>query len=290
MQLLRENLKTNRWQQWGIENFAPLLPYSRKRKKQLFYVGLIITVPIVLIAIFAPQISFDPYQIDLSNRFAPPSSQHIFGTDHLGRDLWSRITYGARISLQVSISSIVLALLIGVPTGLTMGYFAGKLIDEIVMRIVDAMLTIPAIVLALLLRPVLGPNSRGLIVTIAIVYIPIFVRITRSLTLVEKGKNYIEAAYALGQRPVNIIFKHILPNIVPSIIILATTFIANAVIMEASFSFLGLGVSVFEPSWGKILSDNKPFIQEHSCLLVFPVSLIFLFILGLNTLGESLKA
>jgi ABC-type dipeptide/oligopeptide/nickel transport system permease subunit len=272
----------------GIDNYAQVPTHSRSRSYRSLFVGSIIVCSIVLMSVFATQISSDPNSIDVKHRFALPSFTHPFGTDQFGRDLWSRMIYGAQVSIQVSLSSVTLALLTGVPIGLTAGYI-GKWVDDVIMRIMDALLVFPSIMLALLLRLVFGQGILGLTLAIAFVYVPVFARTARSSTLIEKEKLYVEAARALGQSNSGILVKHILHNISAPIFVLATTFIAGAIIIEASFSFLGIGVSIFEPSWGAILRDNSPYMQQYPHVVVIPGLMISLTIIGINLLSEGLQ-
>lgn len=272
-----------------VRHHISMMSFIRNlRRYGLLICGLLITSLFVLISIFAHVIAYDPNYTDISQRFEKPSIQHPFGTDYLGRDVWSRMVYGTRISLKVSFFSVFIALVIGVSIGLLAGYLDG-LIDNVVMRIMDAIMSLPLIMVALLLRLALGPSINSLILIIGIIYIPAFARTVRGSAMIEKEKAYIEASRALGASQFRIVFLHILPNIASPIIILTSIFVANAILVESSLSFLGVGVSIFEPSWGGILNDSKPYMQEHSYLAFLPGMMISLAVLGFNSIGDGVR-
>ncbi|MHB0988961.1 MAG: ABC transporter permease [Bellilinea sp.] len=265
------------------------LLFFRLLRNRLALIGMIITFIVIVVAIFAPVIApFDPLEIRLKDRLQPPDSTYIMGTDHLGRDILSRIVYGARISLEVGIISVALGTVLGLIAGAAAGYL-GKRTDTIIMSIMDAIYAFPAILLALALVAAFGPGLVTVMTAIAIVRIPIFARTVRSSILSEKEKEYIEAARCIGQRELVILARHILPNIVAPIIVVTTTYFAAAIVVEASLSFLGLGVPPPEASWGVMLNDGRKFMEQAPHVVVYPGIVLSLTVLGFNLLGDGLR-
>lgn len=251
--------------------------------------GFVVTIILVFVALFAPILApLDPANINIAERFSLPSAEHPLGTDNFGRDIWSRVVYGARISLQVGVTSVIFALILGVSIGAIASYIGGW-VDNVVMRIMDAVLAFPSIMLALLLRFVLGPSITSVMLAIAIIRIPIFARTIRSSVLSEREKEYVEAARAIGQTHLRILFRHILPNTLAPLIVLSTVLFANAIIIEASLSFLGIGTPPPKPSWGIMLSDGRQFMQDYPHVVLFPGLAISLSVLGINLLGDGLR-
>jgi peptide/nickel transport system permease protein len=258
-----------------------------KRKSAVF--GLVVIVLFVLVAVFAPLIApYDPAQQSWTSIRKPPSWAHWLGTDESGRDLLSRVIYGARASLMAGVVSISIALLFGVPVGLLAGY-GGKWIDVIVSRITDAMLAIPFLILAIALAAFLGPSLQNAMIAIGLTATPIFVRLTRGQVMAVKVEDYVEAARAVGNPPVRIAVKHILPNILPALIVQATISIAAAIIAEASLSFLGLGQQPPAPSWGSMLNTAQRFLTNAPWMAIWPGLAIFLAVLSFNVLGDGLR-
>lgn len=263
--------------------------FFRLLRNRLALFGMIIVVIVTVIAIIAPFASpADPLEIKLADRLKPPSSEHWMGTDHLGRDILSRVMYGARISLQVGVVSVALGTLIGLIAGALAGYLGGKT-DAIVMSIMDAIYAFPAILLALALVAAFGPGLVTVMTAIAIVRIPIFARTVRSSVLAEREKEYVEAARCIGQREINILARHILPNIMAPIIVVTTTYFAAAIVVEASLSFLGVGVPPPQASWGVMLNDGRKYMEAMPHVVVFPGIAISLTVLGFNMLGDGLR-
>ena len=258
-----------------------------KRKSAVF--GLVVIVLFVLVAAFAPLIApYDPAQQSWTSIRKPPSWAHWLGTDESGRDLLSRVIYGARASLMAGVVSISIALLFGVPIGLLAGY-GGKWIDVIISRITDAMLAIPFLILAIALAAFLGPSLQNAMIAIGLTATPIFVRLTRGQVMAVKVEDYVEAARAVGNPPVRIAVKHILPNILPALIVQATISIAAAIIAEASLSFLGLGQQPPAPSWGSMLNTAQRFLTNAPWMAIWPGLAIFLAVLSFNVLGDGLR-
>lgn len=252
-------------------------------------VGLLLVVAL-LADVLAPQ---SPVVSDQTQTFARPSWEHPLGTDQLGRDMLSRVIHGTRISLIVGVSSVLLALFVGVPLGMVAGYYGGR-VDLAVMRVMDLILAFPIYLLAVILMVMFTPTS-GLIgvmkVTgaIAIVRIPIYARLVRGSVLSIKEKEYVEACRALGVRDGWILFRHVLPNCLAPIIVTTTLGIATAIIVEATLSFLGLGTQPPTPSWGWDLKANVAFIQANMWLSLFPGLAIFVTVLGFNLFGDGLR-
>jgi peptide/nickel transport system permease protein len=258
-----------------------------RRKSAVF--GLVIIALFLLVALFAPLIApYDPAQQAWTAIRKPPSLQHWFGTDESGRDLFSRVIFGARASLLAGVVSISIALGLGVPVGLLAGY-GGKWTDAVISRITDAMLACPFLILAIALAAFLGPSLQNAMIAIGVTVTPIFVRLTRGQVMAVKVEDYVEAARAVGNPPVRIAVKHILPNIMPALIVQATISIAAAIIAEASLSFLGLGQQPPAPSWGSMLNTAQRFLTNAPWMAIWPGLAIFLAVLSFNMLGDGLR-
>jgi len=252
-------------------------------------VGLVITFSIVLIALAAPLLTHhDPLTMFSHDRFQPPSTLYYFGTDEFGRDLFSRVVYGARVAFRVGTLAIALAAFTGVALGLLAGYLGGW-VDSVTMRIFDALLAFPAILLAIVILAILGPGLFNAMLAVAIVNIPAFARLTRANVLVEKQKEYVEAARATGVRTGRILRRTILPNILATIIVQITVSFAGAVLLESSLSFLGLGVPLPAPSWGSMLSIGRGYMAYAPWYALFPGLAIMLLVLGIYLLGDGLR-
>jgi peptide/nickel transport system permease protein len=263
--------------------------WRRLIKRKGAVVGLGIIVVFVGVAIFAPLFApYDPIQQSWSTIRKPPSLQHWFGTDESGRDLFSRVIFGARASLLAGIVSISIALGLGVPVGLLAGY-AGRWVDALISRITDAMLACPFLILAIALAAFLGPSLENAMIAIGVTATPIFVRLTRGQVLAVKVEDYVEAARAVGNPPTRIAYKHILPNILPALIVQATISVATAIIAEASLSFLGLGQQPPAPSWGSMLNTAQRFLTNAPWMAIWPGLAIFLIVLSFNMVGDGLR-
>jgi peptide/nickel transport system permease protein len=258
-----------------------------RRKSAVF--GLVVIVLFLAVAILAPVIApYDPTQQSWTSIRKPPSWQHWFGTDESGRDLFSRVIYGARASLLAGVVSVSIALGLGVPIGLLAGY-GSRWIDAVIGRMTDAMLACPFLILAIALAAFLGPSLQNAMIAIGITAAPIFVRLTRGQVMAVKVEDYVEAARAVGNPPMRIAVKHILPNILPALIVQATISIAAAIIAEASLSFLGLGQQPPAPSWGSMLNTAQRFLTNAPWMAVWPGLAIFLCVLSFNILGDGLR-
>jgi len=263
--------------------------WRRLIKRKGAVLGLGIIVVFVTLAIFAPLLApYDPVQQSWSTIRKPPSLQHWFGTDESGRDLFSRVIFGARASLLAGVVSISIALGLGVPVGLLAGY-AGKWTDALISRITDAMLACPFLILAIALAAFLGPSLENAMIAIGVTATPIFVRLTRGQVLAVKVEDYVEAARAVGNPPTRIAIKHILPNILPALIVQATISVATAIIAEASLSFLGLGQQPPAPSWGSMLNTAQRFLTNAPWMAIWPGLAIFLIVLSFNMVGDGLR-
>jgi peptide/nickel transport system permease protein len=263
--------------------------WRRLLKRKSAVLGLVIIVLFLLIAVFAPLIAaYDPTQQSWTSIRKPPSLQHWFGTDESGRDLFSRVVFGARASLLAGVVSVSIAVGLGVPIGLLAGY-GGKWVDAVIGRITDAMLACPFLILAIALAAFLGPSLQNAMIAIGLTSTPIFVRLTRGQVMAVKVEDYVEAARAVGNPPVRVALKHILPNILPALIVQATISIATAIIAEASLSFLGLGQQPPAPSWGSMLNTAQRFLTNAVWMAIWPGLAIFLAVLSFNLLGDGLR-
>ncbi len=268
--------------------------YRQYKKNRSALIGAYIVIVLIVFAIFSPLLtSYDPLIQDISNRLIPPSWEnggsfaHLLGTDDFGRDVYSRIIYGARISLTIGIVSVGISLFFGVIMGLIAGYFGGYT-DIIIMRIVDMMLSIPAILLAIVIVSILGPDLFNAMIAIGVVGIPTFARIIRSSVLGEKEKEYVTASRINGSSNIRLMSKVILPNCTTPIIVQATMGFASAVLEAAGLSFLGLGAQPPTPEWGAMLSDSLQFITTAPWMIVYPGIAIFLTVMGFNLVGDGL--
>tara|TARA_Y100000590_G_scaffold298669_1_gene336693 strand:- start:11815 stop:12717 length:903 start_codon:yes stop_codon:yes gene_type:complete len=250
--------------------------------------GIVIIMAFSIAAIFAPLIVSDPLKMDFDALMQPPSLSHPIGTDSMGRDNLSRVVYGGRVSLQVGILAMFIATTAGVTIGLSAGYF-GKLTDSILMRIVDAILAFPGLLLAILMVAILGPSLRNAMLAISIGFIPSFARITRANTLSLKEKEFVDSARAIGAGPWRIMLKTILPNTLSPIIVQISLGMSYAILIEASLSFLGLGIQPPTPSWGYMLSTGREFITMAWWLTTFPGLAIFLVVLAWNFIGDAIR-
>jgi peptide/nickel transport system permease protein len=258
-----------------------------RRKSAVF--GGVVVLFFIAIAIAAPLIApYDPLATSWLTVRKPPSAAHLFGTDEIGRDVLARVIYGARASLLAGVVSVTIALGLGVPIGLLSGYL-GRWVDMLLMRVTDAMLACPFLILAIALAAFLGPSLSNAMIAIGISATPVFVRLTRAQTLSVKVEDYVEAAKALGNPHLRIALRHILPNILPPLLVQATLAIAQAIIAEASLSFLGLGQQPPAPSWGSMLNTAKNFLEQAPWMALWPGLAIFLAVLAFNLLGDGLR-
>lgn len=252
-------------------------------------VGGTIIATFVLMAIFAPAIApQDPLSIAVQRRLQGPSEAHVLGTDELGRDVLSRLIHGARISLMVGVVSTVMGGTAGVILGIIAGYY-GSFVDSILGRIIDIMMALPGMLLALAILTILGAGTFNTIIAISIFAIPTFARITRGSTLNIKKLEYVDAIRAIGATDFRIITRHIFPNIVSPIIVQATLYVATAIVIAASLSFLGMGTQPPTPEWGTMLSNGREFMRQAPHLTLYPGIMILLVVLGFNLIGDGLR-
>ena len=252
-------------------------------------VGAVVVLTFVLLALGAPWLApADPIQGNWSQLRKPPSWAHPFGTDDLGRDALSRVIWGTRISMRAGVLSILLAMAVGVPAGLVAGYYRGVL-DQIVMRLTDAWLSFPFLILAIGLVTILGPSLTNATLAIALGATPTYIRLTRGLVLATREEDYVQGARALGAGDGRVMGRHVLPNIVSTILVQATVSVPAAIIAEAVLSFLGLGVQPPDPSWGTMLNGAQQFLETAPWMAWWPGLAIFLLALSFNLAGDGLR-
>ena len=259
------------------------------RRHRLGAVGALFVALLVAAAVLAPLVTpYDPTRQNLGNVLHPPSGAHWLGTDDLGRDVMSRLVYGARVSLQAGVLTVAFALLAGVTLGLVGGYVGGR-VDDVLMRVMDAILAFPSLVLALAISAVLGQGLGNAMVAIAIVFTPQFARLTRGQVLAVKEFEFVAAARAAGASSARLVLVHVLPNITSPIVVQSVLSVAAAIIIEASLSFLGVGVRPPAPSWGSMLRSGYGYIEMAPWLSVAPGLAIFATVLAVNFLGDGVQ-
>ena len=261
----------------------------RALRHPLVVTGGSIVLLLALVAIFGRWLApFDPTGMDFAARFAPPSLTHPFGTDDFGRDVFSRVLYGAAVSFKVAFIAVGISGTVGVLLGLAAGFLGGWL-DEVVMRVMDILFAFPAVLLAITIMAILGRGVGNAMVAIAIVYIPIFARVTRGAVISVRGREYVTAARALGEGRWRIMLRHVLPNALGPIIVQTSLSLAFAILAEAALSFFGLGTQPPEPSWGRMLSTGRSFLGQAPWMGIFPGLAIMVSVLGFNLLGDGLR-
>lgn len=258
-------------------------------RHRLAMLGSFIIIVLGVVAIFGSQLApYDPLTMNFAVRFAPPSLEHLFGTDGFGRDIFSRILYGAAVSFKVAFIAVGISGSIGVLLGASAGFY-GRWLDEVIMRFMDILFAFPAVLLAITVMAVLGRGIGNAMIAIAIVYIPIFARVARGAVISVRGREFVTAARALGQGNNIIIFRHILPNALGPIIVQTSLSLAFAILAEAALSFFGLGTQPPDPSWGRMLAEGRSFMHQAWWLGVFPGLAIMLSVMGFNFLGDGLR-
>jgi peptide/nickel transport system permease protein len=263
--------------------------FKRLIKGKLALLGLIIFLAVILVSLLAPWISpYDPNATNTSELIKPPSAAHWMGTDELGRDVFSRIISGTRISLVVGVIAVLIALASGSLLGLIAGYWRGY-IDNAIMSVMDAIWAFPTLILALAITAALGPSLTNVTIAIGLVFTPGFARLVRGMVLTVREREYIQSARSIGLNDREIIGRYIWPNITPTIIVQASLNAAQAIIAEASLSFLGLGIQPPAASWGSMLKAGYPYLEMASWLSIFPGLAILITVLGLNFLGDGLR-
>ncbi len=263
--------------------------WRRLRRRKGAVIGLAIVCVFVAMAVFAPWLApFDPIETSWSAIRKAPSAQHWFGTDEIGRDVLARVIWGTRASLLAGVVSVSISLVLGVSIGLTAG-FLGGFVDGLISRITDAFLACPFLILAIALAAFLGPSLTNAMIAIGVSATPVFVRLTRAQVLNVKVEDYVEAARAIGNSPLRIAWRYVLPNILPPVMVQATLAIAAAIIAEASLSFLGLGQQPPAPSWGSMLNTAKNYVDNAPWMAIWPGLSIFLLVLSFNLFGDGLR-
>jgi peptide/nickel transport system permease protein len=278
------------------ETPSPARPRSTGRevlrallRHKLALFGLVVLGLLVLAALLGRALApYAPNDVDVLGRLQPPSAEHWFGTDELGRDVFSRVVVAARVSLVVGLVSVGIALAVGVTLGLVAGFY-GRWVDDVVMRAMDVLFAFPAILLAIAIVAVLGPGVLNVMIAIGIVYTPIFARITRASVLTVREEVYVRAARSLGVGDLRLLRLHVLPNVLAPIIVQTSLSLAFAILSEAALSFLGLGVRPPDPSWGRMLFEGRGFIEQAWWMGVFPGLAIFLTVLAFNVVGDALR-
>ncbi len=264
-------------------------PLRRLLRRPPAVIGALVVVAFVAVAVLAPWLApYDPSRPDFLHVRQPPSAEYPLGTDEIGRDVLSRTLFGARASLVAGVISVAIAVGVGVPLGLLSGYYRGAL-DELIMRVTDAVLSFPFLILAIALAAALGPSLTNAMIAIGIATTPTFVRLTRAQALSVSAEEYVQAARALGASDARILARHVLPNSFAPLLVQATLTIAQAVIAESALSFLGLGVQPPTPSWGGMLNTAKNFLVQAPWMAVFPGLSIFLTVLAFNLFGDGLR-
>jgi peptide/nickel transport system permease protein len=277
------------------EQFRPMRDVVRRLLRHRGAVaGFVVILLFFAAALLAPLLSpYDPLAQDLNRRLQEPSSAHPLGTDDFGRDILSRVMYGARISLTVGFMSVGIAVVGGLLLGLVAGFYTtgrwGRVIDIIIMRTSDILLAFPAVLLAIAIVTAFGPGLRNAMLAIAIIYLPRFIRIVRAAILVEKEHTYIEAGQALGMSHRRLLLRHLLPNVISPVIVQATLGLAEAIIEAAALSFLGLGATPPTPEWGAMLSEGRSYLRLAPWVTFFPGMAIFLIVVSFNLLGDGLR-
>jgi len=259
------------------------------KEDKLAVTGAMIILSLMIIAILGPHLTpYDPVELDLENRLTSPDRNHLMGTDNLGRDVLSRIICGARVSLGMAAVVVVIVMLLGLAMGTTAGYFGG-VIDGIIMRLVDVLLAFPNIILALVIAGILGPSLTNVMIALAVVWWVGYARIIRGSVLSVKEKEFVEAARAMGCTDSYIAIRHILPNVLSPVIVLATLDMGHIILSIAALSFLGLGAQPPIPEWGTMLNEGRPFMETASHLMIFPGLMIMITVLAFNFLGDGLR-
>lgn len=265
------------------------LTLGRLKRNHLAMVGLVIIVVMIILALLAPYISPYPYEAaDFKNRYATPSAEHWFGTDELGRDIFSRLLYGSRYSLRIGLISVAISAIGGIFFGALAGYFGGA-VDNVIMRLLDVLQAMPGIVLAIAISAALGPGLTNSVIALSISSIPGYARMTRASILNVRKMEYLEAATSINCSNARIIWKHVLPNALSPLIVQATMGIAGAIMGAAMLSFIGLGVQPPTPEWGAMLSAGRNYLRDYPHLCIFPGVMIMMAVLSLNMLGDGLR-
>jgi peptide/nickel transport system permease protein len=258
-------------------------------RNRLVLAGLVMVIGLIAIAALAGLIApYDPIANNVRAALQPPSSYYYFGTDRFGRDIFSRVVFGSQLSLFVAIVSVAISAVVGIALGLVSGYYRGW-VDNLLGRIMDVFFSFPALLLAIGVAAMLGPGLNNAVIAIAVVYAPVFGRVVRGPALVERGKEYVEAARVIGASSPRVILKHVFPNVLSPLTIQATITMSQAILLEASLSFLGLGTQPPFPSWGTMLYEGREFLETAPWWSIFPGLAIMLTVLAFNLLGDGIR-
>jgi peptide/nickel transport system permease protein len=261
----------------------------RLRRSVACLVGGTVLAGVIAVALLAPVLAtHNPIANNLADRLQPPSRAHLFGTDDFGRDVWSRVVWGARVSLVVALIVVGVAAVGGAGVGVVSGYFGGRL-DLVSMRVVDMMLAFPALLLALAVMAGLGSSLLNVVVAVAVAFLPRFARVQRAVTLAVREREFVLAAVALGGTHLRILARHVIPNCLAPVLVMMTVSAADAILVESSLSFLGLGVQPPAPTWGAVISDGRSFLQNAPWISGLSGAAIMVTVLGLNLLGDGLR-
>jgi peptide/nickel transport system permease protein len=276
------------------ENMKPRVSELRRVTKVMFQrqvviIGIVITLATILVAIIAPWIApYDPIKQDLESIRQKPSSEHLLGTDEYGRDVMSRLIYGTRISLLVGVVAVCIAGVLGMLLGLIAGYFRG-LVNAVIMRFIDALLALPPMVLMLAIAALLGGGLYNVLIALGISMMPTYCRLMCGQILALRDTDYVVAAHSIGASNPRVMFQHLLPNSFPPLLVLLTTNLGTAIIMEASLSFLGIGISPPTPTWGSMVNSGYPFLLTNPLMSIAPGLAIMLVVLAINMVGDGLR-
>ncbi|MDG4766747.1 ABC transporter permease [Solwaraspora sp. WMMD406] len=258
-------------------------------RNRLAVAGLVVLAGLAVVAAFGAMLApYDPNAVDVPGRLAAPSPDHLFGTDNLGRDVFSRVLVGARVSLRVGFVAVGISLTAGLVIGLVAGFYSGPA-DSLLMRTMDVLFAFPAILLAIAVLAILGPGITNAMIAIGIVYTPIFARIVRAATTVVATETYVRAARAIGASDLRILLRHVLPNITAPVIVQTSLSLAFAILAEAALSFLGLGVQRPDPAWGRMLAEGREFVSQAPWMGIFPGLAVFCTVLAFNVVGDALR-
>jgi peptide/nickel transport system permease protein len=258
-------------------------------RNRLVLCGLMMVIGLILVAAFAGVIApYDPIANNVRAALQPPSSYYLFGTDRFGRDIFSRVVFGSRLSLFVAIVSVAVSAVIGVALGLISGYYRGW-VDNVIGRVMDVFFSFPALLLAIGVAAMLGPGLNNAIIAIAVVYSPVFGRVVRGPVLVERGKEYVEAARVIGASSPRVVLRHVFPNVLSPLTVQATITLSQAILVEAYLSYLGLGTQPPFPSWGTMLQEGRTFLETAPWMSIFPGLAIMLTVLAFNLLGDGIR-
>jgi peptide/nickel transport system permease protein len=277
-------------QEWSADEVRQHPPLWRRIVlNKMFFVGGITVLVLIALTLLGPLlVKSPPTKMNLSAQFASPRWSHLMGTDQYGRDIFIRIVFGIRISLKVAALAVLIALVVGMVIGALAGYVGG-VVDDLLMRMMDSLLAFPSLLLAIGLVTTMGPGLRTVGISIGVVYIAQFARLMRSSVLIERSKEYVEATRAIGQSNIKILLRHIGPNCVSPVIVLATILFANAIALEAIMSFLGVGIQPPTPSLGTMLNESRRYLASSSYMALFPGIVISIAVLSFNLLGDGLR-